>query len=1154
MLDLTLINRSILLMVCAIALTACGGGGEAEGSAITDNQNPPNNTASQTSEPMATTTPISTPVATSVTPMPAATSTPTPIATSTPRPTATSTPTPIATPTPTPTPTSTPTPVPEPTLTPAAPRDDILISIFDADAVLEGDEGITSISFNVQGSGPLPSQDIEVRYQVTGGNEDGLIGTVFISAAAPSAIITVTTEGDSIVEPDEQVSATLISTIVGALDDTRSTGMSFFINDDEISPIELALNTGNFLDAGVGNQEALTVITDALINTAAQRQPGQGVDNFIRGSTEQLIDDVRTLVDQYANNGLHVDLNDCQRNCADYEEQLGQPLSRLRSALRGLDQNNVRLFEDDSDRFWQLLVLWADAVRSMVDSYDAIVLDGNIDNARFIDAWIADNLVFVSRSGQPVPPDLGNYSRTDFSHVPPTSVNLQVESLQPFTSTGVYALPGQPVTVTRNDQHDATAQVVVSSLRAGATKEFTRYNRPKYLQTTRLPLAAGDSITFSSPYGGPVYIYSNTDHADLRLTFENVGQHPIVRLNEEMSVRRRNRATDAFYDAVIRNDYDWVDYVAPQYQIHSTRPYMVETLRRAVLDADGGDMSNGEWYTGTRYESGDGEFLYQSVTNYLYSDALSLAGLTGPMVEPIPEVYDFIEAQGWEQTERTFTQHSNHDQALCGVMCSGNPIDSNGFFRPPPQGVGEGHELGHGVEDREWITVFDGLGFHGLTNLYAEYGNALYKARIGEQLRSCGGHEWEALIYNEVRRSQLESDVFRLANIETYSSEDEGDRNNMGRLMFQQVLMAAHHQTDLNSGFSVQGRLQAYSRQLTRALRNLPAWEANQPSLGLEGFAWNEINYRRGPNAEHRNDIMLLALAVTTGYNFSPLFEMFNHEVSQDMQTHVNSMPLQMLDRAIYLPHQTDGICDGLESAIVVPVNNDMPPQISYARNPNGALSASSIREPWFGLEPENLMDGSVATPDLWQGFAPTEEEPAWVEYFNTHGRTVQEYVLSSANVQARDPSDWRLLGSNNGVNYDVLDTRSGETFAGRESTNPTYIIPVANRGSYRFYRLEITAIRGNNPGVAISEWALIDDSGPIAMGVSLDSVVKSSQALNFSAAALIAERSEQTAEISQDNALLACGHKQGDPGHTFGSVADLLNQNISSAAGNSTE
>jgi len=107
-----------------------------------------------------------------------------------------------------------------------------IIDIDSPPSVPEGDEGTSSIIFTVTISVSDPA-DITVDYLIAGGNEDGTGGTLTFSGGTTelSQPITVTTNGDTVFEPDEPVSVTLSNPSPNATLG-NAVGNSAFTNDD----------------------------------------------------------------------------------------------------------------------------------------------------------------------------------------------------------------------------------------------------------------------------------------------------------------------------------------------------------------------------------------------------------------------------------------------------------------------------------------------------------------------------------------------------------------------------------------------------------------------------------------------------------------------------------------------------------------------------------------------------------------------------------------------------------------------------------------------------------------------------------------------------------------------------------------------------------
>lgn len=90
---------------------------------------------------------------------------------------------------------------------------------------------------------------------------------------------------------------------------------------------------------------------------------------------------------------------------------------------------------------------------------------------------------------------------------------------------------------------------------------------------------------------------------------------------------------------------------------------------------------------------------------------------------------------------------------------------------------------------------------------------------------------------------------------------------------------------------------------------------------------------------------------------------------------------------------------------------------------------------------------------------APTADQPIFVQFALQEACAVTGYVLGAANDEpTRDPADWTLYGSADGQEWTPLDSRSGETFSGRQETRK---FTLGESDTYRYFRLEITANAG---------------------------------------------------------------------------------------------
>jgi hypothetical protein len=133
-----------------------------------------------------------------------------------------------------------------------------------------------------------------------------------------------------------------------------------------------------------------------------------------------------------------------------------------------------------------------------------------------------------------------------------------------------------------------------------------------------------------------------------------------------------------------------------------------------------------------------------------------------------------------------------------------------------------------------------------------------------------------------------------------------------------------------------------------------------------------------------------------------------------------------------------------------------------------GGTATASGQNTGAGEGAAQAFDGHTATK--WLTFAST----GWLQYQfgNDAAHTVTQYKITSGNDEpTRDPKNWELLGSNDGSAWSTLDTRTNQTWSGRQVTN-TY--SVATAGSYKYYRLNVAANNGGGGVLQLSELELL--------------------------------------------------------------------------------
>jgi hypothetical protein len=119
------------------------------------------------------------------------------------------------------------------------------------------------------------------------------------------------------------------------------------------------------------------------------------------------------------------------------------------------------------------------------------------------------------------------------------------------------------------------------------------------------------------------------------------------------------------------------------------------------------------------------------------------------------------------------------------------------------------------------------------------------------------------------------------------------------------------------------------------------------------------------------------------------------------------------------------------------------------------------------------LIDGDTDSKFLIFDY-PTD---FWMQQDLPNEGVVNLYTLTSGNdADSRDPKDWVFAGSNNEITWETLDTRTGESFSGR---NETKEYTFDSSTPYKHYRMYITANNGDGL-FQLSEWRLLERDVPI--------------------------------------------------------------------------
>lgn len=158
-----------------------------------------------------------------------------------------------------------------------------------------------------------------------------------------------------------------------------------------------------------------------------------------------------------------------------------------------------------------------------------------------------------------------------------------------------------------------------------------------------------------------------------------------------------------------------------------------------------------------------------------------------------------------------------------------------------------------------------------------------------------------------------------------------------------------------------------------------------------------------------------------------------------------------------------------------------------------GQITAQYYDSP-SGEEISKVIDNSIYTKYL------TFHSSGWIQFKANSEAFVSKYTITSANDSPeRDPKNWTFKGSNNGLNWTTLDTRSNEDFPNRFQKRDFLF---SNSIGFVFYRLEMV----NNGGgiLQLAEWELWASSGggpgtPPAPPSNLTALATSGSQINLS-------------------------------------------------------
>jgi len=598
----------------------------------------------------------------------------------------------------------------------------------------------------------------------------------------------------------------------------------------------------------------------------------QLVDYDPRDTFNLMSDDVQsiqTMLMHFRDQDYLFDWSVCDdENCdavVGLQEDFLDGAEAVREMMTGFDESKINLFAHEGFRFQKLLALLGDHYRQKIRlPMDKVTSNSNA----FMQAYYADHAVYNYRNINPVQADMGNFSRSDFSHITPVDKTITLTSKANFRSLGVYALPGQTLRVTRTDNSAVEVGIFVNTQRSGSTHHWAQdgYKRPKFLKSPTINIEPGETIEFTSPYGGPLQAKFNVNGFDISLDFENIGEHAYWRDSSQ---------DDSFTEKLIAGDYDWAELVTPGFEVHSS----LEKMRESLADP--------KW--------GSAQSLADATMRYIHNYPHVLAGFKGPAIDVVPEIHDFATAHNLTIDNIDIVKHMNADQAFCGYGCSGNPYDAYWSFDPVAHG--DVHELGHGLQTGS--ISFDSWINHSMTNPYSYYTKSKYHQLSG------GDADCQNLPFDDLY--QVLQDSVSAGNPVAYVDtqlwvEKKWDR---GASVFIQLMMTAEGSGALSDGWNLLPRLHILDREFKRAINGSEAnWNSVRSDLGFSQYSLADAR------AASKNDWMLVSLSFATKRDYRDYLTMWALPYSNAAGAQVVAAGYTPIARDFYVSSAA-GYCHG---------------------------------------------------------------------------------------------------------------------------------------------------------------------------------------------------------------------------------------------------
>ncbi len=532
-------------------------------------------------------------------------------------------------------------------------------------------------------------------------------------------------------------------------------------------------------------------------------------------------------------------------------------VDKTKSNLRLIDFNAINVFDSDYNHLKYALLI-ADKLREDV-SYP-ISWDEDTDKTAFFKAYFVDNLINYSRSNNPRQVNLGWFSPNEeevqlLETIDRDVVISQNRDHTEVYTTGYYIKAGQTITVTRNDSSTTEVLLLINNDKDGTSRIYdgeNSYFRPFEIKSNEIKILPGETVEFSTPHGGGLYIRLNDKDydVDINLSLEDVIPYPVLRsLDDE--------AITAYTTFLEETPIPITDIITEYVHMHFEKSKLFDSIR---------------------YNSNQDIIDYvNDMDHYIIKENYKFAGFVDDTLLPLSQgVLDYciqydLDCENEEIHKRPIIQHININHvASCSKYCSGNPFDTgrvlNAFV------FSANHEMGHNLQQNR-------LKFYG--NKSSEVGVNLYPLNVYRQYALLNNQttykyrdntEKTFDIINEAYINNTPSDIYHplWSNTSTYGNSYE-------RLMFYEQLMFAANNYDMYTIMHTTNRL------IKEYQKTEESWLENRDQLGFSEYSMNDIRRISG------NDYMIILASRLASKDLSVFAEGFGVSISELAQSQIDT-------------------------------------------------------------------------------------------------------------------------------------------------------------------------------------------------------------------------------------------------------------------------